>query len=159
MTDTNFQCGFTANVTPEEATDAISNVPAWWARDFEGSSKAVGDTFTVRFGDTFVTFRVTELVAGKRIAWKVTDCHLHWLTDKQEWNGTEVHWDISRNGDATKVNLTHVGLVPEIECYQNCRAGWTFYATDSLYKLLTTGQGAPNQAPARNTAARLKYAR
>ncbi len=156
MMESNFQCSFTADVAPQAATDAISNVPAWWARNFEGASRAAGEVFTVRFGDTFVTFRITELVPGQRIVWKVTDSHLHWLTDKKEWNGTEVQWDVSRNGDSTEVTLTHVGLVPEIECYENCKGGWTFYATESLYELLTKGQGSPNQAPALNTDARLK---
>lgn len=156
MSTTDFRCSFSADIEPRAATDAISNVPDWWARNFEGSSRAVGDSFTVRFGDTFVTFRITELVPGQGIVWKVTDCHLHWLSDKKEWNGTEVRWDVSRNGNSTEVTLTHVGLVPEIECYDNCRAGWAFYATDSLFKLLTEGQGSPNQAPAVNTAARLK---
>jgi len=38
--------------------------------------------------------------------------------------------------------LTHIGLTPEIECYDLCKNGWQSFLY-SLNKYLTTGIGAP----------------
>ncbi len=37
--------------------------------------------------------------------------------------------------------MTHVGLVPEAECYNDCKAGWDKHVGESLLKLLTEGKG------------------
>ena len=39
--------------------------------------------------------------------------------------------------------MTHVGLVPGIECYEDCEKGWDFYIKESLFKFLTEGKGLP----------------
>jgi hypothetical protein len=44
------------------------------------------------------------------------------------------------------VRLTHVGLVPSVECYQACSGGWSSYLLGSLHDLITTGQGDPYRA-------------
>jgi hypothetical protein len=143
MNPQNYQGSIAADVTPAEAFDGIARVNEWWAKNFEGRAEKLNDVFTVRFGETFVTFKVTESVPGKRSAWQVTDCYLHWLSDKTEWNGTTVVFDISPLGDQTKVTMTHIGLVPGIECYGDCEAGWNEHFKGSLYKLLTEHAGVP----------------
>jgi hypothetical protein len=50
---------------------------------------------------------------------------------------------VLRQKNATEVSFTHVGLVPEIECYNDCRKGWDFYIKESLRKLITEGKGVP----------------
>ena len=139
----NYQSSIAANFTPAEAFDAISHVNGWWVKDFEGSAEKVNDVFTVHFGETFVTFKVTEGVFGKKIAWLVTDCYLPWLKDKTEWNGTTVLFEISTLGDETQVTMTHIGLVPATECYAGCQAGWNKFFKGSLFKLLTEHDGVP----------------
>jgi hypothetical protein len=52
-------------------------------------------------------------------------------------------FEISTVGDQTKINFTHIGLVPEIECYNMCVKGWDQYFKGSLYKLITEGKGQP----------------
>ena len=77
--------------------------------------------------------------------WQVTDCNLDRLHDKKEWNGTTVVWDISSDdGGTTRVHMTHVGLVPGVECYDECKRGWDFCVGKSLQKLLAEGTGLPN---------------
>ncbi|MGZ3874914.1 MAG: hypothetical protein ACXVJD_18480, partial [Mucilaginibacter sp.] len=39
----------------------------WWTPDLQGSSEKPGDEFTVHFGDTFVTFKVTDLILDQKI--------------------------------------------------------------------------------------------
>ena len=130
------------HVTPEEAMRKIINVPAWWSENFEGKCEAAGDVFTVRFGKIYKTFKVTELSAH-RMVWEVIDCHMPWLSNIKEWNGTSVVWEISKSAEGTVVSMTHIGLVPEVECYNDCRKGWNYYFEQSLLKWITDGKGMP----------------
>jgi hypothetical protein len=143
-TTTDFTTALVVNQTPEEAFDAIADVGAWWTRSFKGNAKNENDVFSVTFGETSVDFKVTESVPGKKLVWLVTDSYLHWLADKREWTGTSVAWDITTTGSATQIVMTHIGLVPEVECFENCKKGWSFYVGESLYKLLTENKGSPD---------------
>lgn len=142
--DKNYRCEFTANVTAKEAFKGISRVSEWWAKNFEGSAQNLNDVFTVRFGETFVTFKLTEVIPDAKVVWTITDCYLHWLKDKTEWTNTKVVWEISEKNKSTEINFTHVGLVPEIECYEACIKGWDEYVKGSLPKLLTENKGLPD---------------
>ena len=143
MEQSTYHADITVNTTPGKAFENINNVSKWWTANCEGNSKSAGDVFTTRFGDTFVTFKIVEVVPNKKVLWHVTDCNLHWLKDKKEWKDTEMNFEISVKGHATQINFTHLGLVPQIECYNDCKKGWDFYIKKSLYKLITTGQGLP----------------
>lgn len=145
MSGQDYTASITANISAQEATERINRVSDWWAPNFTGASGKVGDAFRVRFGETFVDFAVVELVPAKRIVWRVTDCNLQFLEKKNEWNDTCVAFDISSDGGATKVTMTHAGLVPGVECYETCEKGWDFYVKESLMKLLSENQGLPGQ--------------
>jgi len=67
------------------------------------------------------------------------------LNDKKEWNGTKIVWKISKRDYLTQIDFTHIGLVPEIECYDNCVKGWNQYVKESLFKLITEGKGKPEK--------------
>lgn len=141
MEKQNYNCVISANISATAAVDAISSVTKWWGEDVTGSSKKQGDIFTIRFGTTHVTFKITELIPEKEIVWLVTDCHLPWLNDKTEWTGTSIAWNIENEGDSTQISMTHVGLQPEVECYDQCEKGWNFHIKESLLKLLTEDNG------------------
>ena len=127
----------------QEAFNAINNVPAWWSEDFEGSTAKLNDIFTVHFGDVFITSKVTELMPDKKIVWHVLDCNKPWLKNTKEWNNTRMSWEISEKDNKTQIRLTHIGLVPEIECFDACSNAWGEYLQDSLLKLINTGKGKP----------------
>ena len=57
-------------------------------------------------------------------------------------------WEVSTEKGATKISMAHVGLVPGIECYEDCKAGWDFYVGESLLKLLTENKGLPDRESA-----------
>jgi hypothetical protein len=140
MNSQSFHCTITSGVSAVEASERINRVWDWWTKSFEGASARAGDTFSVRFGKTFVSFRVAEMLPGKKTVWDVTDSYLDWL-DKREWNGTRIIFEITTEGGKTHVTMTHEGLVPQIACYEDCREGWTFYVEKSLQALLSTGKG------------------
>jgi hypothetical protein len=144
MNQQNYNCSITASVTPKQAMNGINNVSGWWAKNFEGKSENLNDVFTVHFGKTFVTFKITEMVADKKVVWLATDGYMDWLKDKKEWDNTKVVFEIVEKGNATEIHFTHVGLAPGIECYNDCVKGWDQYVKDSLYKLLTENKGQPN---------------
>lgn len=132
-----------ANTSAAKVVEAIDDVGAWWTRSFRGAAKNAGDTFQVRFGETFVDFEVAEH-SDEKIVWHVTRSRLHWLKDEAEWTGTDVVWRVAAEGGATKVQMTHEGLLPAVECYENCERGWDFYVGKSLQKLLVEGEGLPD---------------
>jgi hypothetical protein len=144
MTQFDFTCSITTNVTAAATMAAISHVQDWWAKDFTGTAEKLNDQFTVRFGDTFVDFKVTEFIPDTKIVWTVTKSFLPWLKDKTEWINTKVIFELSTLNKMTTVHFTHVGLVPQVECYDNCVRGWTQYVPGSLNKLLNEGVGQPN---------------
>ena len=91
---------------------------------------------------SFVDFVVSELEPGKKVVWKVTDCYLPWFKDTKEWNNTEVVFQLSEENNKTKIDFTHVGLVPEVECYEACEKGWNGHL-GSLEKLINEGIEIP----------------
>jgi hypothetical protein len=120
----NYHKSIVVNASKKEALKKISEV-VWWKEDFTGSAEKMGDTFTVPFGEpSFVDFVVSGFIPDERVAWKVTDCFLPWFQNKKEWNDTEVVFDLSEEGGKTKIDFTHIGLVPEAECYEVCEEGW-----------------------------------
>jgi hypothetical protein len=87
---------------------------------------------------------VTEVVAGEKVVWTVIKNYFSFTEDKAEWTGTDIVFEIARSGDETVVTFSHVGLVPEYECYNACSDGWRTYINGSLHDLITTGRGRPN---------------
>lgn len=146
--NTNIQTDYHASIvvpgSVKKASEAISQVSSWWTENITGSSKNKDDIFEVHFGETFSKFRIIENLPGKIIRWHVMDCNLHWMKNKKEWKDTEVLWEISSVDDSTRIDMTHVGLVPGIECFEDCNKGWNHYVKVSLYKLLTEGRGEPD---------------
>jgi hypothetical protein len=141
-----FTTSFDVDQSPEEVFDAINNVRGWWSGEIDGNTDKLGEVFTYRYKDVHrSTQKITEFVPGERVVWHVTDAQLNFVEDKNEWNGTEVVFDIARKGDKTEVTFTHVGLVPAFECYGGCSGAWGFYINDSLRNLITKGKGQPNE--------------
>jgi hypothetical protein len=143
MTKQDYRLSISAKVSASDAYDKIARVCEWWATDFEGSARYYGDAFTVRFGETHVDFKVTEAVPGSKVVWHVTNCFLPWLKDKTEWNNTNVVFEISAGQGETTVTMTHEGLTPEVECFNDCEKGWDRHFGESLKQFLTDGHGMP----------------
>jgi hypothetical protein len=51
---------------------------------------------------------------------------------------------ISEKGDKTEVRFTHIGLVPQYECYGSCSNAWGTLTTGNLRKLIITSKRQPD---------------
>lgn len=145
MDNNSFTAAFSVEQTPEEVFAAINNVRGWWSEEIEGSTGKQGAEFNYHFKDIHrCKMKIIELIAGKKVVWHVLDNYFNFTKDKTEWKGTDIVFNISRNGDKTEIRFTHLGLVPEYECYDACSEGWGFYINTSLRDLIATGKGQPN---------------
>lgn len=135
---------FAVDVTPQQVFQAIQNVKGWWSKKIAGKSRKKGDVFRFRYGTMHdSTQKLIEVVPGKKIVWLITKANLSFTKDKQEWVGTQVHFDIAKQGKKTRLNFRHTGLTPKVECFKACSEGWGFYVGKSLKDLIVKGKGQP----------------
>jgi Activator of Hsp90 ATPase homolog 1-like protein len=145
MSTKDYTTSFTVDQSPEQVFAAINNVRGWWSGQIDGQTDKLGAEFTYRYQDLHrSTQKITELVPGRKVVWRVLDAKINFVKDKGEWNGTDIVFEIARKGDKTELRFTHVGLVATIECYGKCAGAWGFYINDSLRSLIATGKGDPN---------------
>jgi len=145
MTTQNFTCTFSVDQTPEEAFAAINNVRGWWSEEIEGSTDKLGAEFTYRHKDVHrCKMKIVEFVHGKKVVWRVLDNYFNFTKDKSEWKDTEISFAIVMKGNKTEIHFSHLGLVPEYECFDVCSNAWGSYIGGSLRGLITTGKGEPN---------------
>jgi len=146
MNNQNYITTFSVDQSPEAVFAAINNVRGWWSGEIEGDTDKLGAAFTYRYQDIHrSTQQITEWVPGQKVVWHVVDSQLSFAQDQHEWTGTNVVFEITKQDDKTELRFTHVGLVPAIECYGDCAGAWGFYINESLRRLITAGEGQPNQ--------------
>ena len=85
--------------------------------------------------------KTTELVPDKKVVWLVEENYFKFTKDPNEWIGNQIVFDISREGNKTKLVFTQIGLVPAYECFNVCRDAWTGFVQKSLQSLIATGKG------------------
>ncbi len=140
-----FTTSFTIDQPPQEVFDAINNVRGWWSGNIEGDTDRVGSEFTYRVeGVHRSKQKVSVLIPGKKIVWRVLDADLSFAANRSEWKDTKIVFEIGKKGGKTEVRFTHRGLVPAYECYDNCSNAWGVLVNGNLRKLITTGQAQPS---------------
>ena len=144
MNNKDFTMSFLVEQSPREVFEAVNNVQGWWIDQIEGESHKLNDEFSVQFADIhYSRQKLVEFVPDSKVVWLITDSRLSFLTDKEEWTGSKIVFEISKQDSKTKFQFTHEGLVPDIECYSSCSNAWSDFITKSLFKLITTGAGEP----------------
>ena len=107
-----------------------------------GNTDKLGDEFTYRYEDAHRSKqKITELIPSQRVVWHVLEGYVNFTQDKSEWTGTDITFDISRMREKTEIRFTHVGLIPEYECFDSCSNAWGFYINSRLRSLIAKRQG------------------
>ena len=146
MNTPDFTISFLVDQTPEEVFNAVNNVRGWWSQAVEGSTEKLNDEFIYRYPEFhYSKQKLIEVIPNKKVVWLVTDSNLTFIKKKDEWTNTKISFDIAKKGNKTEFRFTHHGLVPKVECFEACSGGWNQYVRDSLFKLITAGQGEPDK--------------
>ncbi|MFF8374812.1 SRPBCC domain-containing protein [Streptomyces sp. NPDC015661] len=139
-----YSTSYTVAQSPDEVFAAVQDVPAWWTGQIEGSADGLGAEFTYRHPPQHHSVqRVVAFEPGRRMVWRVTDSHLSFVSEPEEWTGSEIVFDIVPVDGGTELRFTHVGLVPDVECFGACSTAWLHYVNGSLRSLIATGEGLP----------------
>ena len=145
MTTPDFTTAILVDEAPSVAFDAINNVRGWWSEEIEGGTNKLNDEFDYHYEDVHrCKMKLIEVVPAKKLVWHVLDNYFKFTTDKSEWIDTQIIFEITEKNGRTQVRFTHLGLVPDYECFEVCKGAWTNYINNSLYSLITTGKGMPN---------------
>ena len=145
MNTQSFSTCFLVDRSPEEVFGAINDVRGWWSGSIDGDTDKLGAEFRYRYDDLHdSTQKLTELIPGKKIVWRVTDSHLSFVEDQRGWKGTDIVFQIAKKGGRTEVHFTHDGLTPSCECYDACSQGWTAMVANLRERILT---GEPQPDP------------
>ena len=143
------QDSFTATISVEQSREevfaAVVNPRGWWSENIDGATDKPGEEFTYRHKDVHrCTILVSEMTSPTRVVWQVVENYFNFTDDATEWKGTEIRFDIARNGSKTELRFTHLGLAPAYECFEVCSNSWDFYLRTSLRGLVRIGKGLPN---------------
>jgi uncharacterized protein YndB with AHSA1/START domain len=145
MKASDFTTTILVDQTPKEVFNAINNVRGWWSEEIEGRTDKLNEEFTYHFKDVHRSqMKIIEFLPNKKVVWQVVENYFNFTKEKSEWTGTKISFEITEKDKKTQIRFTHVGLVPEYECFEICSDAWSQYIRQSLLSLITTGKGQPN---------------
>ena len=122
-----------------QAVTTVEGVAGWWTRETTRAPGPGGDV-KVRFhspkGDEigFMDFQVAEL-GPQEVRWRVK-------AGPADWVGTELTFNLSREGDYTVLLFGHRNWREATESTAHCSMKWATFLL-SLRGLVETGQGRP----------------
>lgn len=134
----NHQVGVKAS--PEAVYQALTEtdrLAKWWTTDTRGSGDRVGGTLEFWFNGFCQKFDVTELKAGKRVAWKAPRGQ-----GIDEWEETAVTFELSTDEKQTFVRFRHSGWRESTDFQGHCSMRWAVFLL-SLRDVLERGKGHP----------------
>ena len=136
MVDILHRVGITAS--PAEVYAALTTVDGlagWWTQDTEGDGEP-GGVLKFRFLPGGFDMKVLETRPGEFVLWQVVE-------GPEEWIGTRVRFELSRQGGFTILLFRHEGWKEPVEFMYHCSTKWATYLM-SLKRLLETGKGEPS---------------
>lgn len=142
-----FECDLLLSSPPPKVYKALTTqygIQSWWTKSCEVGT-AVGEQITIRFGHTFKVMRIEALSLDTEVRWNVIDAHLvvPGLIRTTEWIGSTIAFQLMPQPNGiTRLHLEHIGLTPEVECYEICSQGWRQFL-GSLKSYVETGKGFP----------------
>ena len=120
---------------------SADGVSRWWGPT-EGDA-AVGGTLVTSFGEHGSNAMRVLHAGPTRVVWQsVAPDGATPTAHTQEWLGTTMEFDIVPADTGTQLRFRHAGLTPQLECWDDCFAGWTHFMA-SIEACATTGTGTP----------------
>ena len=120
--------------SPHDVFDHVIDLSKWWPEEFEGKSIKLNTEFIFRSGDShYSKNKVVEFVPNKKLVWLTTESIRK--TDKFDWTGTKMIFELTPKGGSTLLQFTYDGVVPENESdrlVQVC----DFVIKEKLYNLI-----------------------
>jgi len=141
-TTDDFRSTKTFAADPDRVYSALTDIDAltsWWTP--AGGGATAGETLHFLMGDQEVVMRVEQADRPTRVGWDVVVCE-----PAPDWVGTSITFDLEPVGTGTELRFHHHGLNPDLECFEQCHAGWTYFLT-SLVDYVDQGAGNPNPPP------------
>ena len=131
---------------PSMAYRALTQeIDRWWAPQSDVIS-SVGDQVSFRFPPTTWTMQVSRLIPGRLIELECIEAnHIYEGapdTIREEWIGTTLIWELEEVEEQTRIGFVHQGLVPKLDCYEICEAGWDHYFVNELQQYLNKKESA-----------------
>ena len=173
MNTSDFTTTILVDQSPKEVFIAVNDPRAWWSEEIEGTTNKLNEEFNYHFEDIHrCRLKVVEMIPDKKVVWHVLSNYFkpgifndaghqkpgsEFANDKAEWTDTKIVFEISKKDNKTQLRFTHLGLVPENECFEVCVNAWTHYIQQSLFALITTGKGEPNSTGTPMTADEEKF--
>jgi uncharacterized protein YndB with AHSA1/START domain len=118
MESQNFTATILVEQSPAEVFKAINNPRAWWSDSIEGSTDKINEEWNYHFGDSHRSkMKTIESTPDKKVVWLVEENYFKNAKDQSEWVGNKITFEISKQGDKTKLLFTQIGLVPTYNCY------------------------------------------
>ncbi len=124
---------------PDAVFSALTDIDAltgWWTP--AGGGATAGGTLRFLMGDQEVVMRVEQADRPSRVRWDVLVCE-----PAPDWVGTSITYDLEPVDGGTELRFQHHGLNPDLECFEQCHAGWTHFLA-SLVDYVDRGAGNPN---------------
>jgi hypothetical protein len=150
MNNESFTTTIWVDQSPIEVFNAVNNVRGWWSENIEGNTEKLNDEFLYHYREVHqCKMKIVESVPGKKVVWHVINNYFNFIKDKTEWKDTRISFEISERDGKTQLIFTHIGLVPEYECFDICQDAWSHYIKSSLYNLVATGKGQPTPKDSR----------
>lgn len=152
MANSNYTRTISVRATPEAAYAALTTGFAHWWTVPDKTIQRVGDQAKFMFppGKSYWTLEAVRLKPGAHVETVCVDAHhLHDGLPpevEKEWLDTRINWSIEGKDGYTDITVEHEGLVPSLNCYEVCEAGWDFFFVSSLKAYLDTGVGTPHHA-------------
>ncbi len=138
----NYKNTLEINTSADLLFEAIClNLDDWWGHQDKPILKD-GDVFKVSWGEPWYQFEVIRFIKDKELIWKCIDANqkIKGLSGvEKEWVNTEIHWkieDVSNN--KCLLDFSHIGLVPDLLCFNHCSNAWTHFLKDSLIAYLNS---------------------
>ncbi|MCO1335375.1 SRPBCC domain-containing protein [Microbulbifer sp. OS29] len=142
-----YTTSFLSPATPERAYRVVAEqMPHWWTPT-SAPFLAVGDTAKTGFdGQSYWVFRAKALIPQKLIE---LECIESFMVSEQvdtprEWEGSTLRFEFVEQPGGIRLTFTHIGLRPEMKCWNMCKRGWDHYLPGSLQNYLKNGAGKPN---------------